>query len=69
MELDTSKAKATFVRWSITHPTLAVGTDKVINIYEREIYYFTIRELRKKYQPWENTPKKLFPEIGIKKDF
>jgi len=32
MELDNSKARASFVSWSRTHPVLAVGTDKV-NIY------------------------------------
>ena len=28
MELDSSKAKASFAKWSRTHPVLAVGTDK-----------------------------------------
>jgi hypothetical protein len=31
MDLDTSKARATFAKWSKTHPVLAVGTDKVFN--------------------------------------
>jgi len=28
LELDTTKAKASFIRWSRTHPVLVVGTDK-----------------------------------------
>lgn len=28
MDLDTSKARASFAKWSKTHPVLAVGTDK-----------------------------------------
>ena len=28
MEMDNVKFKATFIKWSKTHPTLAIGTDK-----------------------------------------
>ena len=29
MEVDSSKARASFAKWSKTHPMLAIGTDKV----------------------------------------
>jgi hypothetical protein len=37
MDLDSSKAKATFAKWSKTHPVLAVGTDKVRALTKGEL--------------------------------
>jgi len=70
MELDSNKSKASFISWSKTHPILAVGTDKVNNFkIFREIYYFIIGEIKKKYLLWVSIVKKLLLEIGILMDF
>ena len=70
MELDNNKSKASFISWSKTHPILAVGTDKVYNFKSfREIYFFIIGEIKKKYLQWVNIVKKLLLEIGILMDF
>lgn len=69
MELDNAKAKASFVSWSKTHPVLAVGTDKVILCKLRDLYFFTIKEIKRKFLQWESIVKRLFQEIGIKMVF